>query len=172
MIHRISKSLLTAAIALYMSIIATNNIVDYASNYQFVRHVLTMDTTYQTNQLKWRAIHSESIHRFFYIVVIGWELASGVAAWLAAYKILRARNRTEMDRAKAWATGALTGNLLLWMGAFLTIGGEWFAMWQSQTYNGQNAAFRMFAVFGIILLIVRQPDPETVSPSRESHGNF
>jgi predicted small integral membrane protein len=31
-------------------------------------------------------------------------------------------------------------------------------MWQSRDWNGQEAAFRMFAVVGLVLLIVLQPD--------------
>jgi predicted small integral membrane protein len=31
-------------------------------------------------------------------------------------------------------------------------------MWQSRAWNGQEAAFRMFAVVGVVLLIVLQPD--------------
>ena len=39
-------------------------------------------------------------------------------------------------------------------------GGEWFLMWQSRTWNGQDAAFRMFTVVGVVLLLVAQPDAE------------
>jgi predicted small integral membrane protein len=33
-------------------------------------------------------------------------------------------------------------------------------MWQSRMWNGQEAAFRMFTVVGVILLIFLQPDAE------------
>jgi predicted small integral membrane protein len=33
-------------------------------------------------------------------------------------------------------------------------------MWQSKTWNGQEAAFRMFTVVGIVLLLVVQRDSE------------
>jgi predicted small integral membrane protein len=56
---------------------------------------------------------------------------------------------------------ALTLSMLMWLVAFLSVGGEWFLMWQSRTWNGQEAAFRMFAVVGIVLLILIQPDNET-----------
>jgi predicted small integral membrane protein len=48
----------------------------------------------------------------------------------------------------------------MWLVAFLDVGGEWFLMWQSQVWNGQEAAFRMFAVVGIVLLILLQPEGE------------
>jgi predicted small integral membrane protein len=48
----------------------------------------------------------------------------------------------------------------MWLVAFLSVGGEWFLMWQSHSWNGQEEAFRMFAVVGLVLLIVMQPDTE------------
>ena len=43
---------------------------------------------------------------------------------------------------------------------FLVVGGEWFQMWQSKTWNGQEAAFRFIACIGLVLIFVNQPDGE------------
>jgi predicted small integral membrane protein len=48
----------------------------------------------------------------------------------------------------------------MWLVAFLCVGGEWFLMWQSPTWNGQQEAFRMFVVVGIVLLIVMHADTD------------
>jgi len=48
----------------------------------------------------------------------------------------------------------------MWLVAFLSAGGEWFLMWQSKTWNGQEAAFRMFTVVGIVLLLLVQSEAE------------
>ena len=40
---RFSKAVLVFAIALFYTILVLNNITDYGSNYEFVRHVLMMD---------------------------------------------------------------------------------------------------------------------------------
>ena len=48
----------------------------------------------------------------------------------------------------------------MWLVAFLSVGGEWFLMWQSKSWNGQDAAFRMFTVIGIVLLLVLQREHE------------
>ena len=61
-------------------------------------------------------------------------------------------------RARGIAIAALTSSLMLWLVAFMDVGGEWFLMWQSTTWNGELAAFRMFTVAGISLLIVLQPE--------------
>jgi predicted small integral membrane protein len=50
--------------------------------------------------------------------------------------------------------------MLLWLVAFLSIGGEWFLMWQSATWNGEEAAFRMFAVTALVLLYLVTPEAE------------
>jgi predicted small integral membrane protein len=54
----------------------------------------------------------------------------------------------------------LTVGLLQWLVAFLSVGGEWFLMWQSKIWNGQDAAFRMFAVIGIVFILLVLPDTE------------
>jgi predicted small integral membrane protein len=64
------------------------------------------------------------------------------------------------NRAKRVSVIALTLSLLMWLVAFLSVGAEWFLMWQSHTWNGQEAAFRMFAVVGIILVILLLPETE------------
>jgi predicted small integral membrane protein len=52
----------------------------------------------------------------------------------------------------------LTLSMLLWLVAFLSVGGEWFLMWQSRTWNGEEAAFRTFAVVALVLLILMHPE--------------
>jgi predicted small integral membrane protein len=49
-----------------------------------------------------------------------------------------------------------------WSGfiAFLAVGGEWFAMWQLQVWNGQQPAFRILASILLVLIFVAQPDAE------------
>ena len=44
---RLSKAVLVFAIALFYTILVLNNLTDYGSNYDFVRHVLMMDSTFR-----------------------------------------------------------------------------------------------------------------------------
>jgi len=69
-------------------------------------------------------------------------------------------NTKAFREAKNVAIAGLTLSLLMWLVAFLDVGGEWFLMWQSKTWNGQEAAFRMFTVVGIVLLLLVQPEAE------------
>jgi predicted small integral membrane protein len=38
------------------------------------------------------------------------------------------------------------------------VGGEWFQMWQSQIWNGQEAAFRFIASLGLFLIFLSFED--------------
>ena len=60
---------------------------------------------------------------------------------------------------------------LVWFFGFMVVAGEWFAMWQSQTWNGQEAAFRFYmAVLGV-LIFVNQPDGELPSSVLAAQGD-
>ena len=47
---RASKVLLIFALAFFYTLVVLNNTTDFDSNYQFVRHVMMMDTTFQGNR--------------------------------------------------------------------------------------------------------------------------
>lgn len=162
MITRIAKTLLLAGIALFHSLVVLNNLTDFDSNYQFVRHVLSMDSTFPGNRGLWRALPSPALHLAFYLGIIAWGMISTVVLWWGAVKMARALRSSAgiFNTAKRAAIAGMTLSLLMWLVAFLSIGGEWFLMWQSHTWNGQDAAFRMFAVVGIVMLIVLLPDVE------------
>ena len=159
---RLAKITLLFAIALFYTIVVFNNITDYNSNYLFVYHVLDMDSTFPGNRGMWRAVHSTFVYHSFYDSIISWEALTAVLAWIGAAQLLRKlrSSAAAFNLAKRVAVVALTLGLLLWFVAFLTIGSEWFLMWQSKTWNGQEAAFRMFTVVGVILIFLVMPDVE------------
>jgi predicted small integral membrane protein len=47
--------------------------------------------------------------------------------------------------------------LLLFGAGFVAIGGEWFAMWQSKTWNGLDTATRVILLTGVALLVTHLP---------------
>lgn len=162
MTTRISKLLLLAAIALFYTLVVFNNLTDFDSNYQFVRHVLSMDSTFPGNRGMWRAMPSPTMHLVFYITIIAWETVTVILLWWGAVRLLGTLRRpaAEFNAAKRIPIAALTISLLMWLVAFLSVGAEWFLMWQSHTWNGQEAAFRNFAIVGLILLLVVQPETD------------
>ena len=48
----------------------------------------------------------------------------------------------------------------LWFFGFVVIGGEYFAMWQSKLWNGQDAAFRIATTMLAALIFISLPDGE------------
>jgi predicted small integral membrane protein len=162
MILRVTKATLVLGIALYFSIIAFNNLTDFDSNYQFIRHVLMMDSTLPENHAIWRALNSPGWHVVFYGTIIVWESAAAILCWWGGLRLIRSlkKDASQFHQAKNTAILGLALGLLIWLLAFLIVGGEWFLMWQSKTWNGQEAAFRMFTITGIVLLLVAQGESE------------
>jgi predicted small integral membrane protein len=154
------KAALVGGIGLFFFIVALNNLTDYNSNFQFVRHVLSMDDTFTGNSEMWRALHYTAVYHLFYGIIITTESTCSVICSYGAFRLFRASAGSLADfyHAKVVATVGVTLSLLLWLVAFLTIGGEWFLMWQSPHWNGQEAAFRMFGIEGLILVFLWQPD--------------
>lgn len=162
MILRLAKIALILAVTLYYALVVFNNLTDYDSNYQFVRHVLMMDTTFTASLGHWRTLNSPLWHQGFYVSIIGWEMLTMVLCGWGGLRLAKALGKSagEFHQAKRVAIAGLTLGLLMWLVAFLSVGGEWFLMWQSKAWNGQEAALRMFTVLGIVLLLVAQADTE------------
>ena len=162
MMIRTAKLLLLAGVALFYVMVVLNNLTDFNSNAQFVRHVLLMDTTIPGNHGMWRSISSPAVDLVFYLTIIAWETITTILLWWGALRLLYALRlpAAAFNAAKSLPMLALTISLLMWLVAFLAIGGEWFLMWQSHTWDGQEAAFRNFAVVGIVFLILLQPDTD------------
>ncbi len=159
---RFAKSSLVLGVALFYVFVVFNNLTDYNSNFQFIRHVLMMDSTFPGNNGMWRAINQPAVHTIFYLSIIAWELLTLILCVWGGLRLLGAvRGSAQSFRAAgSVAIAGLTLSLLMWLVAFLSVGGEWFLMWQSKTWNGQEAAFRMFTIVGIVLLFLVQPEPD------------
>jgi predicted small integral membrane protein len=121
-----------------------------------------MDSTFPGNHGMWRAIPSPTLQIAFYVSIIAWEIATTILLWWSVVRLLKALKlpAKTFNAAKGLPVMALTLSLLMWLVAFLTVGAEWFLMWQSHTWNGQDPAFRMFTVVGVVLLVMLQPDAE------------
>lgn len=141
--------------ALYFTLVAFGNITDYYTNYAFVKGVMSMDTTFHDKDLMWRAITSVALYHVAYIGIIAWESATAVVCWAATVLGARSlRTSSSFERAQRVSILGLLMSIALWAGAFITIGGEWFAMWQSTKWDGTEAALRNFTVSGIALAVV------------------
>lgn len=171
-LERLSKIIMCLALAAFAGIVTFDNITDYGSNYTFVRHVLSMDTTIPGNALMYRAIPDPVFWRLAYDFIIAGEAATALLLVVASVTLWRARRASaaEFRHAKRWLHAAATVGFLVWFVGFMVVGGEWFAMWQSQRWNGQEAAFRFYATLLAVLIFVNQPDVEIFDAGRSSAG--
>ncbi|MFD5158803.1 DUF2165 domain-containing protein [Streptomyces hawaiiensis] len=145
----LAATLLTATIALYMALVAFGNITDFGTNQQFVRHVLAMDTTFKDEDLMWRAITSQGLQDAAYVGIIVWETVAALALIYGSWLWVR----RDDPRARRMSTYGLLMVMLLFGAGFIAIGGEWFSMWQSKTWNGLDAATRIFLFSGVVLIV-------------------
>ncbi len=159
---RASKALLLFALGFYYTMVVFNNTNDYNSNLTFVRHVLLMDTTYPGNHGMWRSIHSPTAPWLFFVSIVSWEIVTGLLLYLGGFLLARnlRSSAATFNAAKRLGVVALTLSLLMWLSGFLSVGNEWFLMWQSKEWSGEAAAGRMFAIVGIVLLYLVLPDLE------------
>jgi predicted small integral membrane protein len=162
MVVRLSRILLLAAIALWLSLVAFGNLTDYGSNWPFVQHVLAMDTIFPSAGIHYRAITSPTLQHLAYALIIATETLAAVLCWLGVWRLWCARNASGavFHRAKRMSVLGLTIGVLLWLVGFIAIGGEWFGMWMSTQWNGVESAFRFVVVLLAALLYLGQRDGE------------
>ncbi|MEU0739166.1 DUF2165 domain-containing protein [Streptomyces sp. NPDC006134] len=149
----LAATLLTGTVALYITLVAVGNITDFGTNQQFVRHVLAMDTTFEDEDLMWRAITTEWIQDAAYVLIILWECAAALVLLYGTWLWFR----RDHPRARRVSTYGLLMLMLLFGAGFIAIGGEWFAMWQSEQWNGLDAATRVFLLSGVVLIVDQLP---------------
>ncbi|PBP83429.1 hypothetical protein CCL16_17255 [Pseudomonas syringae] len=162
---RFSQATLVVFIFFYLLLVGYNNMVDYGSNFAFVQHVLLMDIIFPSNPLASRSITNSTLHHVVYWIIISGEIASGVLCFLGGLRLFR-NIRSEnsiFTKKKNLAIAGLTIGIVLWFFGFMTIAGEWFLMWQSQKWNGQQAAFRLIVCMGVVLIYLIQNEPGSVN---------
>lgn len=167
---RISKIMLLSAVGFFFFLVFLNNgVLDYHGNYEFVRHVVSMDTTGADHPHLWRgfrpadpAVTDHWVYHAFYWGLMACEITAGILCTVAAVRLWRVRKRSGavFNAAKCAGIYGLTVSLLQWFTLSLTVGGEWFLMFLSKDWNAQESAFRMFACLGIILIFLALKDDD------------
>jgi len=162
MMVRLSRILLLAAIALWLSLVAFGNLTDYGSNWPFVQHVLAMDTIFPGAGIHYRAITSPWLQRAAYALIIAMETLAALVCWIGVWRLWlsRAASSVVFHRAKRAGVLGLTLGVMLWLGGFIAIGGEWFGMWMSSQWNGIESAFRFVVVLLVALVLLGQREGE------------
>lgn len=157
---RASKILLIVGIGCLALVVGFNNVVDYQSNFLFVRHVMSMDTVFPDNVVKYRAITEPLLHSIAYSLIIFWEFAVAILCLLGALHLLKhiKSDTLTFNKAKSLSILGLSAGFSLWFFGFMVVGGEWFCMWQSPNWNGQESAFRFAVCILLVLIYIVQND--------------
>jgi predicted small integral membrane protein len=159
-ILRVVKSIVCLSLAIFALLVFLNNVMDYGSNYVFVQHTLSMDTVFPGNNLKHRAIVDPFVWGLAYGLIIFVEFLTGTLLLIGAISLLRNINSNSgFTRAKIWIYLGCLAGLLLWFFGFIVVGGEWFCMWQSEKWNGVEAAFRFVVLIMFTLVFTAIPEP-------------
>ena len=142
-LNRHFKIVLVGSIGLYTLIVAFNNLTDYDTNFRYVEHVMSMDSTFPNNNSGWRAIKSPWLHHLAYIAIILCELAIAALCALGGWRMWRSMqsDNATFRHASLAAMGGLALGFVLWFTGFLVIGAEWFLMWQSADWNASDLCF-------------------------------
>jgi predicted small integral membrane protein len=157
----VAVAVLTLITAAYYTLVAFGNITDFGTNQAFVQHVFEMDTTFNDEDVTWRAISSGVVQDIAYVLIIAWEVLTAlVLIWAFVVWIGAVRAGGGYDRARRLSTLGWTMVLLLFAGGFIVIGGEWFVMWQSEEWNGLDPALQNVIIAGLALILAHLPSRE------------
>jgi predicted small integral membrane protein len=148
----------------YLVLVAFGNITDFATNQAFVHHVFAMDTTNfgakpdtgLDPNVMWRAVTALPLQNAGYVCIIVWELLAGIVLMAASAAWIIERGNC-YARARALSTIGLLMIVLLFVGGFIDIGGEWFQMWKSTSWNGLDTAFRNIVLASLPLILIHLP---------------
>jgi predicted small integral membrane protein len=155
-LFRIAKTVAVAAIALMTLLVVIGNITDYFTNYHFVEHVMKMDTIFPGSHLYYRHVESPFLFHAGYIILIAMEALMAFCgikgSWLL-FKNLKS-DASVFHASKNWAVTAITIGVIIWFLGFEVVGGEWFAMWQSSSWNGLGAAERIVSFLVLVLILL------------------
>lgn len=164
----VAAAVLTAVLALYVALVALGNVTDFDTNREYVRHVLSMDTTFRDPDLMWRAVTSPALQDIVYLTIIAWQvLSTAVLVWALVRWGAALRGRADARARALTSTGCLM-MVALWTGGFIAVGGEWFAMWQSSDWNGLQPALQVtiMALFTLVITWLPAPGEERAGPAR------
>ena len=170
LIARYAKIVMSLLLAAFCLLVTFDNITDYGTNYLFVQHVMSMDTTFPGNALIYRSITNPVLWQIAYALIIAAEGVTGILFLAGAIRLIQVRNASGavFNQAKTLVIAAATLAFLVWFFGFMVVAGEWFAMWQSQTWNGQEAAFRFYMAVLAVLIFINQPDGDLAPAPRRA----
>ncbi|RDI67622.1 DUF2165 domain-containing protein [Nocardia pseudobrasiliensis] len=163
--RRMAVTVLATITGIYYLIVAITNCTDTDTNRRGVSAVLSMRQTIHHPSVDWHAITNGTAVWIAYVLVVIWEFLIALVLLSAAVAWIRTlRGRPAQALATKLSTLGWTMVIVLFVGGFLTIGGEWFRMWANKEVNASSAALQNFLIAGIGLVLVHLPDRDVPAP--------
>jgi predicted small integral membrane protein len=162
LLFRIAKVVSIFSIGMMALIVVIGNLTDYYTNYQFVEHVLKMDTTFPDANIHYRSIDNPVLVHIGYIFIIAMEIMMTFCC-LKGSSILFKNVKSDaitFHANKKWSIAGLIIGIIIWFFGFEVVGGEWFSMWQSSTWNGLESADRIVTFVVLILILLQFKEEE------------
>jgi len=161
-LFRIAKIISVAAIGIMSLLVVFGNITDYYSNYHFVEHVLKMDTIFPDSNFHYRSIHNPFLYHAGYIFIILLESFMAFCCTRGTWQLFKniKSDPAVFHASKKWAVAGIISGIIIWFLGFEVIGGEWFAMWQSSTWNGLGSAERIVSFLVLVLILLHFEEKE------------
>jgi len=109
---RLSKIAAVLALAACAFLATVSNITDHSSNFEFVKHGLSMDTSFEGNAAMYRAITNPALRAAGCWSIIAGEAVTGLMPLIGGWRMIRHHHATaeDFDRAKGLAiAGAIVG---------------------------------------------------------------
>ncbi len=147
------------ALAFFFTLIAINNCIAPEFNQPYVKHVLAMDTIPNNPVVDHRAIKNSHLQKIIFYLITSSQILAGVCCWIGSIQLLRHlyAPQESFNQAKSIALFGLFIGFCLYLIGFITIGGEWFFMWQSPSWNGQNTAGLFLNFILLTMIFVAMP---------------
>lgn len=136
-IIRFSKATLMLSISFFGLLVMYSNFTDYASNYESISNILSMESTGDDGRYSYRAVTSHMLHHRIYWLIITLEVIYTIFFMIGTCYLYKNMNGSaeEFHEAKKPAIIGLLIALLLYYVGFQVIGVEWFNMDQSHAWS-------------------------------------
>ena len=139
---KISKVALMLFFSLFGLLMMYSNFTDYSTNYEYLSHILSMDTTAGNDKYSYRAITSPMFHHRIYWLIITLEVIYTTLCIIGTFNLYRNINTSDVafHEAKKPAIIGLLIAIFLYYICFQVIGIEWFNMDESKDWNYKDWA--------------------------------
>jgi predicted small integral membrane protein len=162
LMFRVVKTLAVLAVGLMGLLVVAGNVTDYYTNYYFVQHVMSMDTTFAASNTHYRALHQPLLFNAGYVLLITAEAVMAFCCIKGGWLLMKniKQPAAKFYASKNWAVAGLATGIFIWFVCFEVVGGEWFNMWQSTTWNGLYSADRIVTFITLSLILLHLKDEE------------